>query len=45
MQQMQQMRGDTSVPAASRAALTNAISADFQISFLVNQWWPPVVGG
>jgi hypothetical protein len=44
MQQMQATRDDTSVPAASRAALSNIIAADFQIAFLVNQWWPPVVG-
>jgi hypothetical protein len=44
LQQMQAMADDTSVPAASRAALTKAIAADQQIETLVNQWWPPVVG-
>lgn len=44
LQQMQAMGDDTTVPAASRAALTKAIAADNQIKTLVNQWWPPVVG-
>jgi hypothetical protein len=43
LQQMQATVEDTSVPAASRAALTKAIAADKQIEDLVNQWWPPVV--
>jgi hypothetical protein len=43
LQQMQAMADDTTVPAASRAALTKAIAADQQIETLVNQWWPPVV--
>jgi hypothetical protein len=43
-QMMQATADDTSVPQASRAALTKAIAADKQIEDLVNQWWPPVVG-
>ena len=43
LQQMQATAQDSSVPAASRAALTKAIAADQQIESLVNQWWPPVV--
>jgi hypothetical protein len=42
LQQMQAMADDTSVPQASRDALTKAIAADKQIENLVNQWWPPV---
>jgi hypothetical protein len=42
LQQMQATADDTSVPSASRAALTNVIAADKQIENLVNQWWPPV---
>jgi hypothetical protein len=41
---MNATQDDTSVPAASRAALTKAIAADTQIEALVNQYWPPVVG-
>jgi hypothetical protein len=44
LQQMQATAQDSSVPAASRAALTKAIAADQQIEGVVNQWWPPVVG-
>jgi hypothetical protein len=44
LQQMKATAQDTSVPAASRAALAKAIAADNQIEALVNQWWPPVVG-
>ena len=44
LQQMKATAHDTSVPAASRAALSKAIAADNQIEALVNQWWPPVVG-
>lgn len=44
LQQMKAMQDDTSVPAASRAALNKAIAADTQIEALVNQFWPPVVG-
>jgi hypothetical protein len=44
LQQMQGTAADTSVPSASRAALTKVIAADKQIENLVNQWWPPVVG-
>jgi hypothetical protein len=43
LQQMKATQEDTSVPAASRAALSKAIAADTQIEALVNQWWPPVV--
>jgi hypothetical protein len=42
LQQMQATADDTSVPQASRAALTKVIAADKQIENLVNQWWPPV---
>jgi hypothetical protein len=41
LQQMQALSEDTSVPAASRAALTNAIAADNQIQTRVNTLWPP----
>jgi hypothetical protein len=44
LQQMKATQDDTSVPAASRAALDKAVAADTQIEALVNQWWPPVVG-
>ena len=44
LQQMQATAADTSVPQASRDALTKAIAADKQIENLVNQYWPPVVG-
>src|SRR5919106_4038373 len=44
LQQMEATADDTSVPQASRDALTNAIAADKQIENLVNQYWPPVVG-
>jgi hypothetical protein len=44
LQQMQATADDTTVPAASHAALTKVIAADKQIENLVNQWWPPVVG-
>jgi hypothetical protein len=43
LQQMQATADDTSVPEASRTALTKAIAADKQIENVVNQWWPPVV--
>lgn len=43
LQQMRAAAQDTSVPAASRAVLSNAITADTQIEALVNQYWPPVV--
>jgi hypothetical protein len=42
LQQMQATSDDTSVPAPSRAALTNAMAADKQIESKVNQWWPPL---
>jgi hypothetical protein len=42
LQQMQAMAQDTSVPAASQAALTKAIAADKQIEARVNLWWPPL---
>jgi hypothetical protein len=41
LQQMQALQQDTSMPAASRAALTAAIAADNQITTRVNTWWPP----
>ena len=41
VQQLQALQQDTSVPAASRAALTAAIAADNQITTRVNTWWPP----
>jgi len=41
LQQLQTLATDTSVPAASRAALTNAIQADNQILNRVNTLWPP----
>jgi hypothetical protein len=41
IQQLNALSQDTSVPAASRAALTNAIAADNQILNRVNTWWPP----
>jgi hypothetical protein len=41
IQQLQAMSQDTSVPDASRAALTNAIAADNQILTRVNTLWPP----
>jgi hypothetical protein len=44
LQQMKATQQDTSVPSASRAALSKAIAADTQIEALVNQYWPPVVG-
>ena len=44
LQQMEATADDTSVPQASRDALTKAIAADKQIENLVNQYWPPVVG-
>ena len=43
-QMMEATAQDQSVPAASRAALQNAMFADLQIEQRVNQWWPPVVG-
>jgi hypothetical protein len=41
LQQLQALAQDTSVPAASRAALSDAIAADNQINNRVNTWWPP----
>ena len=41
LQQLQALQQDTSVPAASRAALSAAIAADNQITTRVNTWWPP----
>ena len=41
LQQLQALQQDTSVPAASRTALTAAIAADNQITTRVNTWWPP----
>jgi hypothetical protein len=44
LQQLKATQQDTSIPSASRAALSKAIAADTQIEALVNQYWPPVVG-
>jgi hypothetical protein len=41
LQQMQAAAADSSVPADSKAVLTDAIAADKQIEALVNQYWPP----
>jgi hypothetical protein len=41
LQQLQALNADTTVPAASRAALTDAIAADNQITARVNALWPP----
>ena len=41
LQQLQSLAEDTSVPAASRAALNDAIGADNQINTRVNALWPP----
>jgi hypothetical protein len=41
IQQMQATAQDTTVPAASRTALTNALAADQQILQRVNTLWPP----
>jgi hypothetical protein len=43
IQQMQATAQDTSVPAASRAVLSNAVAADQQIKTQVDTLWPPVV--
>ena len=45
LQQMQATADDTSVPQASRDALTKAIASNKQIENLVNQWWPPAPAG
>jgi hypothetical protein len=45
LQMMQATVDDTSVPQASRDALTKAIAADKQIEALVNQYWPPAPPG
>jgi hypothetical protein len=42
IQQLQAMSQDASVPAASKAALTQALAADNQILTRVNTLWPPV---
>ena len=42
IQQMQATIQDTSVPAASKAVLTNALAADQQIKTRVDTLWPPV---
>jgi hypothetical protein len=42
IQQMQATIQDTSVPAASRAVLTNALAADQQIKTRVDTLWPAV---
>jgi hypothetical protein len=41
IQQMQATTTDASVPAASKAVLTNALAADQQIEQRVNTLWPP----
>jgi hypothetical protein len=41
LQQLQALRSDTTLPAASRSALTDAIAADNQILTRVNTYWPP----
>jgi len=41
LQQLQSLAQDTSVPAASRAALNDAIAADNVITTRVNTLWPP----
>jgi hypothetical protein len=43
IQQMQATVADASIPAASKAVLTNALAADQQINTLVNTNWPPAV--
>ena len=43
IQQMQATIQDTSVPAASRTVLSNAVAADQQIKTRVDTLWPPVV--
>jgi hypothetical protein len=41
LQQLNALKADTTLPAASRTALTNAIAADNQVLTRVNTWWPP----
>jgi hypothetical protein len=41
LQQLNTLSADTTIPAASRAALTNAIAADNQVLTRVNTLWPP----
>jgi hypothetical protein len=41
LQQLQALRADTTLPAASRSALSDAIAADNQILTRVNTYWPP----
>jgi hypothetical protein len=43
MQQMRATSQDTSVPAASKNVLVNALAADQQIQTRVNTLWPPAV--
>ena len=43
LQQLQALGADTTLPAASRTALSAAITADNQILTRVNTFWPPVV--
>jgi len=43
IQQLQATSQDASVPAAAKAALTQALAADNQILTQVNTLWPPVV--
>jgi hypothetical protein len=41
LQQLQALKADTTLPAASRSALSDAIAADNQILTRVNTLWPP----
>ena len=41
LQQLQALSSDTTLPAASRSALSAAIAADNQILTRVNTYWPP----
>jgi hypothetical protein len=41
LQQLQALGSDTTLPAASRTALNDAIAADNQILTRVNTYWPP----
>ena len=45
LQQMRATSKDTSVPSASRDALSKAIAADKFIENRINQWWPPAPAG
>jgi hypothetical protein len=41
LQQLQALSADTTLPAASRSALSSAFAADNQILTRVNTYWPP----